>query len=108
MDAPVGAAGVMDTRQRPGDALQRYLDRLLDGRARRLPLPANEGAAVIIHRQAKAGHPATVLGGRGQPRSSAPGSIAPLPCRWARVGRMAPLPQAMVSRSEEPRLNSSH
>src|SRR3546814_14920772 len=65
----------------------------------RLPLPAHEGAAVIFHRQAKAGHPATVPGGRGQPRSSAPGSIAPLPCRWASVGRLAPLPQALVSLS---------
>src|SRR3546814_233481 len=99
MDARVGAAGGMDHRQMAGDALQRFLDRLLDGRAMRLPLPAHEGAAVIFHRQAKAGHPATVPGGRGLPRSSAPGSIAPLPCRWARVGRMAPLPQAMVSLS---------
>ena len=39
-----------------GEARQRFLDRLLDGAPVRLPLPADEGRAVVFERQLVTGH----------------------------------------------------
>src|SRR3546814_5691278 len=95
----IGPSRCVDHRLLASDSLERLLDRLLDRRAVRLPLPAHERATVIFDGEAVARHATGVPGGRAQPRSSACGSIGALPCRWTRVGRIAPAPQAMVMRS---------
>ncbi len=97
MDPGVGAAGAEHLHRLTGEAVDRLLDRLLDAGAVGLPLPAHEGAAVILHRQRKACHARRVPAGMGKPRSSSADVMAPRPARWRRVGRSAvPLPQAMV------------
>src|SRR3546814_16390723 len=56
MDAGVGAPGAEHLRILGGEAVDRFLDRLLDAGAMRLPLPAHKGAAVIFDGEGEAGH----------------------------------------------------
>src|SRR3546814_9751915 len=56
MNAGVGAPGAEHLRILGGEAVDRFLDRLLDAGAVRLPLPAHKGAAVIFDGEGEAGH----------------------------------------------------
>ena len=56
MHARVGAPGAAHGRALAGQPDERLLDRLLDRAPVRLPLPADERAAVILDRQLVAGH----------------------------------------------------
>jgi hypothetical protein len=58
-----------------------FLDRLLDARPVRLPLPAHERPPVIFDRQPETRHPSLVPAGTGKPRSSSAGVMAPRPAR---------------------------
>src|SRR3546814_11258274 len=56
MNAGVGAPGAEHLRILGGEAVDRFLDRLLDAGAVRLPLPAHIGAAVKFDGEGEAGH----------------------------------------------------
>jgi hypothetical protein len=48
MNTAIGAAGGSDAHRRAGDRRERRLERVLDGAASRLRLPAEETAAVVL------------------------------------------------------------
>ena len=96
MDPGVGAPGGLHRHRLAGDRERGFLQRLLDARAVRLPLPAHERAAVEFDRQRESGH-RIVPGVTVKPRSNSCAGITPRPARWTRVGRIAPPAQAIVS-----------
>src|SRR5205085_6576433 len=96
MDAGIGAPRGMESHLLMADRPDRLLDRLLDRRAVRLPLPAHERAAVIFDRETKARHASVAPAGMTKPRSSSAVVMAPRPARWTRLGRIDPPPQAMA------------
>ena len=87
MNAGVGAARRVNGRELTGHLRKRFLDRLLDGWAMLLPLPAHERAAVIFDCKPPARHWRIVPLGMAKPRSSSPGVIEPRPARWTLSGR---------------------
>ena len=98
MDAGVGAPGALDHDGFAGEGGDRLLDRLLDGAAVLLPLPADEGAAVIFDGELVARHrqPRRPSGAR-RPRRNSAAVTGLLPARCTSVRRTAPAPQATVS-----------
>jgi hypothetical protein len=72
VDTAVGPPGADHNRLLAGQARERILDRRLDRRAMRLPLPAVEFGAVIFDEKAVARHRATSRqSGRGRNRVTA-------------------------------------
>src|SRR3546814_18510407 len=76
MDAGIGASGALYRDPFAGEGEYCLLDRLLHGRAVRLALPADEGAAVVFDDDLPTRHGRTVPAGRSRPRRNAAASIA--------------------------------
>ena len=89
MDPAVGAARRMERDLFAGDRLDRFLHRLLHARPMALALEALERAAVEFEREREAGQCTRVPAAIGLPRRKSATSIAGLPARWMRVGRIA-------------------
>lgn len=97
VNACVSSAGSMQGYGLARRCVHSLFHRLLDRRPMGLTLQAEERCAIKLEGEGEAGQASVVPAAIAQPRNRSAVAITGRPARWTKVGRIAPVAQAMVS-----------